>query len=129
LAQSGTLQMVTTADMATVWEVSFELDIRGVIFSPNSQWIVIGSGLPTGQVVVLESDTGSIVVEWEANRYSVEALAFSPDGMQLATGGGLSPTRFGGDYDLKIWNTQTWQEITPFRMRGQGLIRTIDYSP
>jgi WD40 repeat protein len=50
----------------------------------------------------------------------VTALAFSPDGDELAVGGGAWDDPTGTTYPVQVWKTQTWQQDqTPVQLGGR----------
>ena len=59
--------------------------MTSLVASPNSKWIVTGSG--DGTIIIWNAEGGAIVHEWLAHRGSVDALSFSPDSRQLVSAG------------------------------------------
>lgn len=119
-----------TADL--LWQSSTERPVNVVQFSPSGTSLAAGlgsgTGIDQGFVQVWVADTGEQIAYFEANRFAVDVLAFSPDGQRLVTGGGYFPTRGGGDYRVRIWNTTDWAELPLVMSSGGGLITAAAFS-
>lgn len=115
-----------------LWEIAPQ-SVNTLLFSPSGNWLVAGSGLGSalnqGLITVWESGSGNQVTSFEANLFAVYSLAFSSDGKRLASGGGYFPTRGGGDYRLRVWDTSTWQDTPKLEHKGTGVITGIGFSP
>lgn len=105
-----------------LWKTEEQQKVGPVKFSPDDQWLAGGF---EGDVKVWQVDSGVEITSWTANYFSVSTLAFSPNGRTLYTGGGLVPTRHNGDYALRKWTTDTWEEDTSLNQSGKGLILDI----
>lgn len=71
-------------------ESPFSDRITALDFSPDGQWLAVGSGPPSrfGEVKLISPDSGEIVRDLgEAHSDTVLSVRFSPDGRRLATGG------------------------------------------
>ncbi len=131
----GTSEGVNLYDSGTlvlVWSAATVQPINIVQFSPSGTWLAAGlgsgTGLGQGLVQIWIADSGEPVSTFEANRMMVRVLAFSPDENRLVTGGGYFPTRSGGDYRIRSWNTANWEEFSSMAIRGTGPITAVAYS-
>ena len=74
-------------------------------------------------VKVWDAATGQELLTLNGHRESVNSLAFSPDGMWLATA--------GSDETVKVWNAATGQEL--FTLQGQDRLyqslKCVAFSP
>jgi WD40 repeat protein len=77
-----------------------------VAFSPDGKLLAVGDG---GSINLAIYDGASGRLVWEETGFSggVWGLAWSPDGMYLATGGG--DYRSSGFGEVKVWDTTTWK--------------------
>jgi WD40 repeat protein len=119
-----------TAEM--LWQSSTEQPVNVVQFSPSGTSLAAGlgsgTGLDQGFVQVWAADTGEQITYFEANRFAVYVLDFSPDGQRLVSGGGYFPTRGGGDYRIRSWDTTTWEAIPEAENSGISIVTAIAFS-
>jgi WD40 repeat protein len=114
------------------WQAETEQSVNVIVFSPSGTQLAAGQGsgslLDAGFISVWNMSTGEPIKSFLTNTFAVEVLAFSPDERILASGGGYSPTRMGGDYDVRLWNTTTWGEARESPGRGVGMVTSIAFS-
>jgi WD40 repeat protein/serine/threonine protein kinase len=85
--------------------------VQSLAYSPDGTRIATGHGYSTDQgfddrpgwIQVRDAGTGRLVHSFEAHRGPVFALAFSPDGQHLATG--------GGDRVARLWDARDGRPI------------------
>lgn len=94
-----------------------EKGVRDIAFSPDGKTIVsVGYGVGAegiekspGSIYLWDVKTGKMIREFVGHNRSVNAVAFSPDGTKIVTGGNdvlQSP--------LRVWNVATGKEIFIF---------------
>ena len=88
--------------------------LRAVMFSP-SDGALLASGGDDGAIRVWDSKSGALHAHIEAHRMSVLALAFSPCGGKLVSGGLESYGDGTGEYRARVWSTVDW-----------GLVHTLE---
>jgi WD40 repeat protein len=92
--------------------------VRVLAFSPTQpSWVVAES--EKGIVPVWEADTGREVVRVAHEQGGVLAVAFSPDGKWLATG--------GSDQTARVWEIDTGREVT--RLIHEYPVDAVAFSP
>src|SRR5206468_3026625 len=88
--------------------------VRCLAFSPAGRWLAAGcgcsldfpdeeTGVATGTVLVWDRGQQAPAQRLAAHRGSVHAVAFSPDGASLVTG--------GADGMVRCYDTTTWEEV------------------
>jgi WD40 repeat protein len=96
--------------------------VRRVNFLPDGRLASAGGswqGSPFGEVKIWDLSTGC-VVDLRGHTDEVYALACSPDGRRLATG--------GNDQTIKLWDTTTGEEV--FTLRGHTApLSCVAFSP
>lgn len=91
-------------------------------FSPDSKLLAISSGLssPEDDIRLLDVAQGRVVGTFSGHKQGIFALAFSPDGLTLASA--------SDDSTLKLWNVASRQELLSLRRLG-GALKSLLFSP
>lgn len=135
-----------------VWDRATEMEVlsqpmpqwvNAVVFSPDGKWLAVGCGRynATGDPTYLGYTpvSGEVIVydvrTWRAmatlpHRFGVYAVAFSPDGIRLATAGGEYAGGRGTDPpgEAYLWEVPGWtRRATLAGLHGR--VRTLAYSP
>jgi WD40 repeat protein/serine/threonine protein kinase len=106
---------------------------ESVAFSPD--WRRLASGAADNTVKVWDAQTGQLTLTLKGHTAPVQSVAFSPDGKRLATGGGGQRTPGGGisgqpgdRAEVKVWDTQTGQEL--LTLQGiTGIVFSVAFGP
>jgi WD40 repeat protein len=96
---------------------------------------VLAGGKENGTIYLWDAATGREIRRWKGHRNAVRALAFSPHGKTLASGGGCyeradsrEKTKVENDTAIQLWEVSTGKE----RVRCQGHakpVRLVRFSP
>lgn len=85
-----------------------------------------------GLIGVAEADTGRIVGYWKGHQGIVTALAVSPDGKTLATGGSASPgdttPPSGDDRTIRLWEVPTGRLLAAWEAHDDS-VTALAFSP
>jgi WD40 repeat protein len=80
--------------------------------SPDGRLVAAGNN--EGFVCVWEACTGQELYNFQAHKYLVESLAFSPDGLVLASGGRESGMGEDEKGNVRLWNAATGKRLEEF---------------
>jgi WD40 repeat protein len=99
----------------------------GVAFSPDGKLLAASSGnfndyrdSRPADIAVWDTATGKEVHTLKGHRNDVDAVAFSPDGKRLASG--------GRDAVLKLWDVDAGTQVREFKGHT-GIIQCLAFSP
>jgi WD40 repeat protein len=92
-----------------------------VAFSPDGRTLGLAEVTnKPGDVILMDPETGAIRSRLAGHRLGTNALAFSPDGLTLATA--------GVERCIKLWNLATSQVRTTLK-DGIGWVKSVSFSP
>jgi WD40 repeat protein/tRNA A-37 threonylcarbamoyl transferase component Bud32 len=77
--------------------------VHDMAFTPDGRLVLAGGSMTAAFVELWDVEKRAAVTRFEGHSRPVYALALSPDGSRLATG--------GGDRTVKVWDTATGQEL------------------
>ncbi|MBI3554055.1 MAG: WD40 repeat domain-containing protein [Elusimicrobia bacterium] len=100
-----------------VIQTGHSLPVVAVALSRDSRWLATGSR--DGTAILWEAGTGHKLRELKAEPLGVTAVAFSPDGKTLLTGGAGT---------AKLWETATGRLARKFGVPGEFLT-AVDFTP
>ncbi|MDQ4107778.1 MAG: WD40 repeat domain-containing protein, partial [Actinomycetota bacterium] len=87
--------------------------------SPDGRQVVVGVG-GWDDARVFDVATGELVFVLPRHRYSVNTVAWSPDGRWIATG--------AGDSSIRVWDAATG-ELGERLLGHTGVVNTVDWAP
>ena len=143
--------LATTAtqenDIVKLWDVA-EGELRDTISeSERPDWtrpdplqspdghIKVEVGKPSGNwqyktATLVETATGKKIATLSGHPDQLNAVAFSPDGEILATGGGYTehPSPVNPPGDIRLWDVKSGKLLTTFEGHG-GAVSAVTFSP
>jgi WD40 repeat protein len=75
--------------------------LHGSVFLHDNRTLVTGDN--AGRVIVWDTKKQRLLHSWQAHSAGIRAMALSPDGRSLATG--------GYDHSVTLWHTATWRAM------------------
>jgi WD40 repeat protein len=96
--------------------------VESLAYSPDGKRLVSGS---YKEAILWDLTTGKILTRWTGFADRVMALAFSPSGTLLATGGG-APTQDG---EIKIFDLSSGQLVTDIKNGHSDTVFGLAFSP
>lgn len=89
--------------------------VDGACFSPDSRLLATIQRAARGsEAVIWEVETGKLLKRFTPHEGGCVAVAFTPEGMQLATS--------GMDKTIRLWDLRSWGLKKEFRLRGFALL-------
>lgn len=92
--------------------------VFSVAFSPDGK--MVAGGLATGEIRLMDSQTGKDIRSLRQHSNRVNSLAFSADGRTLASG--------GDDEFLILWDVATWKVKQKIKMKDMK-VRSVCFAP
>ncbi|HYF48277.1 MAG TPA: FecR domain-containing protein [Planctomycetota bacterium] len=104
-------------------EYTYQQDLSGLYdtqFSPDGKYLAVACGDAAVLTLLWDVEAKRYRAPLEGHTQGIGAVAFSPDGRWLATG--------GADRTIRLWDTTTWTTERVFHTAGNGVNR-LAFSP
>jgi len=127
-SRDGTVKFWDLSELRQMFAIKLDYPPLSVSFSPDSQWLAIGSY--GGKVSFCRLGDQKIEKALEFSQEVVQAVAFSPDGSFLAIGSGVwdrSERRFARG-KLRVWRMGT-EEFASSPEDFQSPVNSVAFSP
>ena len=123
IGRLGSVELRDLATQNTVWTTAdLAGKINSVRVSHDGQLLIVGGGIAGvgGEVVVLQTSSGTIVQRLQGHADAVYCASISPDGKWIAS----------GSYDRTaiLWDASTGAQVTEFTGHN-GAIYDLDFDP
>eukprot|EP00842_Homolaphlyctis_polyrhiza_P001800 jgi/Hompol1/2620/HPOL_002982-RA len=110
---SGVFGIWELPDFTNIHTLSIsQKKVNTVAINPSGEWLAFGCS-KLGQLLVWEWQSESYILKQQGHQHDMNAIAYSPDGQFIATG--------GDDGKLKLWNTQTGFCFVTFTEHSGGI--------
>lgn len=127
---AGELRLWDAATGELLRRFDTQRGIVSVAFSPDGTQVVSGSLANidnAAEMILWDVETGEIAQQYEIPQYSVQALAFSPDGVTLAAAMG-NPNLVDEVGQLLLYEVATGDLVREFEIQS-GSIQSVAFSP
>jgi WD40 repeat protein len=94
-------------------------EIRAVALAPNGKFVA--AGIRYSGVRVWDLETNREIASFQAHAGETWAVAFTPDGKTLASGGG----DWNKPGEVRLWKVETWKEWAKLQHTGEVLCLAI----
>lgn len=92
---------------------------ESAVFSPDGRFVfTVGKD---GRAILWNIATGEEVVRFKGHQGAVWSVAFSPDGQQVLTGGGVDGQE-GGKGSVRLWDVATGTEVKRFEGHDAAVV-------
>jgi Tol biopolymer transport system component len=120
LGDPGHLKIWNVADGREILSVLTQRSVRWVQFAPDGKSLATAEHEDQGAARIREASTGKVLHTLVGHSRSIDTLAFSPSGQQLATA--------SWDKTVKIWSTRTGKEVRTLEGHP-GEVYPVAFSP
>ncbi len=93
--------------------------IEDIAISPTGKQLAVASKIG---VWLYDTQTGDVIMLFTGHKTAVRSVAYSPDGITIASGGGL-----GNDKSIRLWDTLTGEHVV--LSRNSEDVRALAFSP
>ena len=101
-------------------KIGEDYGLSAMALSPDDRVLVTGTGYEDPTIRVWDAQTGKLLAKLEGHTGWVCELAFSRDGLWLASA--------AADQSIRLWNTSDWTEAKVFRGHGNE-VHAVTFSP
>lgn len=118
--------------------------LRAIAFSPDGKRLASASGdlpsvrgkcgeLQPGEAIVWDLATRKALFPCRRHSLGTYAVAWSPDGKRIATGGPANRSTYGGKVDpnraVNLWDARTGKQVAEFQVLAEDGVKQVGFSP